>query len=65
MKIIGDIELKRPIMLKDLENVFWAIQSAVITNEQNPIDEFSKNVVADFSQQEPIFNDMVCWNMSD
>lgn len=54
------MELKKPISLKDLENTFWALQTAISTNESNPINNLSNFVITDESAENGIYSEMVC-----
>lgn len=53
------MELKRKLSLKDLENIFWAIQTTITTSDSNPIDSFSKFIVPDVPTDKTTYTDMV------
>lgn len=40
VRILGPSQLNKELKLGDLENIFWSLQTAVATNDDNPIDHF-------------------------
>ncbi|XP_017778001.1 PREDICTED: peroxisomal biogenesis factor 3 [Nicrophorus vespilloides] len=61
IKILGPMELKKQLKLKDFENIFWAIQTAIATHAKNPINHLNYLVVEDglYDPHESVLNDMM------
>ncbi|KAJ8910851.1 hypothetical protein NQ315_015587 [Exocentrus adspersus] len=46
-KIIETLDLKKQLKLNDLEAIFWSLQTAIATNDNNPIDKFKSYILND------------------
>ncbi|KAJ8969661.1 hypothetical protein NQ317_004891 [Molorchus minor] len=59
-KTMEPIDLKKQMKLSDIEALYWAIQSALATNNENPVDQFRKYIFHDHIPDENnIYNDIL------
>lgn len=59
-KILENVDLKKQLKLSDLEAIFWSIQTAVCTNNDNPIDKLRQNVILEeINNSKDLYNNIV------
>lgn len=59
-KILGPLPLKRHLKIADIENIFWAVQSAIKDSGCDPINNFTDYILSEeLNDEQDIFNNMV------
>lgn len=59
IRILGSTELHKPLKLTDLENIFWSLQTAIATNDNNPLDKLREYLIEDIPEGNNIYSNMV------
>lgn len=58
--MVDNIDLKKQLTLSDLEAIYWSLQTAVATNNENPVDKFKSYILHDdLINSSEIYNSIV------
>ncbi|XP_018564710.1 peroxisomal biogenesis factor 3 [Anoplophora glabripennis] len=59
-KIMDGVNLKKQLKLSDLEAIYWSLQTAVATNNENPIDKFKSYILHEnLNNSNEMFNNIL------
>lgn len=56
---MSPLDLKKQVKLCDLENIFWSIQTAVATSDENPVENFKEYIVGNDTAESEVYTQMV------